>query len=462
MSSSDHTNLPPGFLESLEGITGFDREGFEKTHKRSVPPVSVRLNPAKQTTGIEYSFPLNARIPWTEMGYYLPVRPLFTLDPLLHAGAYYVQEASSMFLEKAIDATGFREKPITVLDLCAAPGGKSTHLQSLLHPQSVLVCNELIPQRNAILVENMTKWGAANVVVTQNDPADFGKQEDIFDLILVDAPCSGSGLFRRDNHAMQEWSLQAVALCSKRQQRILADVLPTLKPGGFLVYATCSYSAEEDEAMLDWMVESFGFSSISLDWIDGEQGVVISQSHQEKATGYRFFPNKVQGEGLFISLLQKPGDYEEAIPKANPKNTGIALPRLLEPWLISSKESVIYNHKNEIYTIPPDVFNFFETFHKKFYIRKAGVHIAEDMHGKYVPQHALALSPMLQEGHFPIWEVEESIAIRYLQKEPVIPEHLPNGWILVRFKGLPLGWLKNMGNRSNNYYPKEWRIRMTV
>ena len=180
-------------------------------------------------------------------------RPSFTFDPLFHAGTYYVQEASSMFLEQALKQSVDLSQPLRVLDLCAAPGGKSTLLQSLLNKESLLVSNDVIKSRAAILEENIVKWGAANVVVTNNDPAHFARLENYFDAIVIDAPCSGSGLFRRDPEAINEWSENNVQLCSQRQQRIVADVWPALKQNGILIYSTCSYSAEEDEAILDWM-----------------------------------------------------------------------------------------------------------------------------------------------------------------------------------------------------------------
>ena len=201
-------------------------------------------------------------MPWCEYGFYLNERPVFTFDPLLHAGAYYVQEASSMFLYEVLKQT-CDDTNKKVLDLCAAPGGKSS-LMSSYFKNSLLVSNEAIKQRANILYENLTKWGSANVIITNNDAADFKRLENYFDVIVVDAPCSGSGLFRKDAEAINEWSIKNVELCNQRQQRILADVYPALKQDGILIYSTCSYSKEEDEDISDWLKNNFNVDSLQL------------------------------------------------------------------------------------------------------------------------------------------------------------------------------------------------------
>src|SRR6187549_714421 len=241
--------LPQALLNSLEAVNGFNEEAFIKVHESGEQVTSVRVNPFKQFEILN----LKSQIPWTEYGYYLETRPSFTFDPIFHAGCYYVQEASSMFLEHALKQTVDLSQPLKVLDLCAAPGGKSTHLLSLISKESLLVGNEVIRSRANILADNIMKWGRSNVIVTNNDPRNFQRLENYFDVIVVDAPCSGSGLFRRDPEAIEEWSEQSVELCSQRQQRILADILPALKNGGVLIYSTCSYSKQEDELICDWL-----------------------------------------------------------------------------------------------------------------------------------------------------------------------------------------------------------------
>ena len=191
--------FPPLFEEKMRPQLLTDWEAFLASHQVS-PPVSIRINP-KKSKAIHV-----ARIPWTEYGYYLDARPSFTLDPSFHAGSYYVQDASSMFLEQAVKQSLDLSQPLRVLDLCAAPGGKSTHLLSLISPGALLIANEVIGTRATILSENIQKWGHANVIVTHNDPEDFQRLPGYFDAIVVDAPCSGEGLFRKDPEAMNEWS----------------------------------------------------------------------------------------------------------------------------------------------------------------------------------------------------------------------------------------------------------------
>ena len=257
-------------MTSLSKINSFDRDAFVQVHESGEQVVSIRVNPLKQhlSTSLDVlqehpSTALRA-VPWSSSGYYLSQRPSFTLDPLLHAGAYYVQEASSMFLEQALKQSVDLTQPLLVLDLCAAPGGKSTLLQSVISKESLLVSNEVIQTRVNILKENIIKWGAGNVVVTNNDPSAFSKLHGLFDVIIIDAPCSGSGLFRRDAEAIKEWSIDNVNLCNQRQQRILADAWNCLKEDGVLIYSTCSYSAEEDEVILDWMNERFKVEGLRL------------------------------------------------------------------------------------------------------------------------------------------------------------------------------------------------------
>ena len=232
-------SVPGELLHSLKNVEGFDEKSFLHVHEHRKPVVSVRINPEKITAA---PFGGAEKIPWSSTGYYLPERPSFTLDPLLHAGAYYVQEASSMFLEQCLRQTTDLSSPLKVLDLCAAPGGKSTLIQSFISNESLLVSNEVIKTRVAVLVENLSKWGNENVIATNNDPRDFARLNGFFDVLVIDAPCSGSGLFRRDPDAISEWSVAAVETCSMRQQRILSDSYACLKQNGILIYSTCSYS----------------------------------------------------------------------------------------------------------------------------------------------------------------------------------------------------------------------------
>ena len=291
--------LPAALLTSLESVTGFDKDAFLKVHASGEQVTSIRINPSKiaeSSKALSFGEGWGEVIPWTQYGFYLKERPSFTFDPLFHAGCYYVQEASSMFLEQALKQTVDLSKPLKILDLCAAPGGKSTHIQSLISKESLLVSNEVIKSRNNILKDNIIKWGCKNVVVTNNDPKDFARLENYFDVIVVDAPCSGSGLFRKEPDAIDYWSENNVQLCSQRQQRILADVLPALKKDGVLIYSTCSYSREEDEGIVSWMNEELQIADCKLQ-IEGRFNIV------ESSHGYRFWPDKLKGEGVFYCSI---------------------------------------------------------------------------------------------------------------------------------------------------------------
>ena len=296
----ERKGVPNELLLSLKGVEGFDEKSFIDVHENSRQVVSIRINPAKISAS---PFPESKPIPWSSTGYYLPDRPSFTLDPLLHAGAYYVQEASGMFLEQCLKQTIDLSLPLKVLDLCAAPGGKSTLIQSFLSEESLLVSNEVIKSRASILVENISKWGNENVIVTNNDPRDFSRLPEYFDVIVADAPCSGSGLFRRDVNAIDEWSIGAVESCSLRQQRILSDAYVSLKQNGVLIYSTCSYSPEENEQICDWLIRNYDVTPLKIA-VNPNWNIVYTESDL-RAAGYRFFPDKIRGEGFFIACFRK-------------------------------------------------------------------------------------------------------------------------------------------------------------
>lgn len=469
------SNLPISLLQSLEGIKGFQREAFERVHENATDLSSVRYNPLKVATGVlPELFPeadskvvAQSAIPWSTRGYYVSPRPSFTLDPLFHAGAYYVQEASSMFLEQALRQQAPLEKPLRVLDLCAAPGGKSTLLQSLLSNDSVLVSNEVIKSRAAILEENLTKWGGANTIITNNDPRDLGRLEGYFDVIVVDAPCSGSGLFRRDPEAIKEWSLSAVALCSQRQKRILSDIYPALKEGGLLVYSTCSYSLEEDEEILDWIMDDHGFNSVPLK-VEKEWGVEEVISPKKQAFGYRFWPHLLKGEGLFLSCFKK--TEESNFNSKMGKNSKLEKASAEEvsavgSWLNKDAVGSFSKLGEAINFLPAGMDRDLTILHAaNLYLRKAGVLIGKWTGKELIPDHALAVSRLTSTDLVAI-SLNRADALQYLRREEVILDPMPElsthsfrGWSLVTYEGFSLGWIKLLSNRINNYYPKEWRI----
>lgn len=449
--------LPSSLIDSLTHVPGFDAPAFIKVHEASNPPVSIRFNPLKANNTILHDLPLAEKIPWSSSGYYLTERPSFTSDPLFHAGLYYVQEASGMFLEEAVKQTCDLSKPLRVLDLCAAPGGKTTLLQSLLTEDSVLVSNEVIRQRVNVLEENCTKWGAANIVVTSSDAAEFSKLKNFFDVMVVDAPCSGSGLFRKDPEAVKEWSEVAVTMCSLRQQRILADAWPALKQDGILIYATCSYSEQEDEMIGDWLLETYDVTPVQLQ-TKPEWNIVERVTHR-KAFGYRFFPHLLNGEGFYLSCFKKTIGEDTTLTVREKDRLPVISKneeKLMDRFLSKNAAIDIVKWKDNVLALPASVRAVLPLL-QMLYVKKAGVEAGRILHGELIPSHALALSEQMQ-GDFVAVSLKKEDALQYLRRQEVKIDTLHKGWLLIQYQGVNLGWVKALGNRINNYYPKEWRI----
>lgn len=452
--------LPQQFIQSIANVQGFDKETFEAVHAVEEQITSIRINSAKNRDTklpIADSAINNLKsVSWCANGYYLAQRPSFTLDPAFHAGAYYVQEASSMFLWQAMQQIFANNTAQKVLDVCAAPGGKSSLLSSFF-TNGLVVSNEVIKSRAAVLVENMTKWGTDNTIVTNNDPKDFAVLGAYFDAIVIDAPCSGSGMFRKDAAAADEWSLNNVALCSQRQQRIVADVYECLKEDGVLIYSTCSYSKEEDEDIADWIINTLGATSIQLE-IQQEWNIIETQSDEHKAFGYRFYPNKLQGEGFFIAAFRKnvPGNEIKL------KQHNIATPtkqeiQVLQSFVNVPEQYTFFKHNTEIRAISTEWINELKTLASYLYIKKAGICIGEVKGKDFVPHHELAVSTF-NLSNIATVPLNKEQALQYLRRKEMTIELAIRGWALATYEGLGLGWMKVLPNRMNNYYPQEWRI----
>lgn len=447
--------LPEDFVKNIHPLLGDEWEAFKEALEE-VTPVSIRINPAKSA-----SISATDPVLWTKTGYYLEKRPSFTFDPLFHAGVYYVQEASSMFIEQVFDQ--YVKGGVNVLDLCAAPGGKSTHIASLLSKGSLLVSNEVIRSRANILSENLTKAGFSNTIVTNSDPSDIGKLTALFDVVLVDAPCSGEGMFRKDPEALNEWSLSNVQLCKERQQRIVADVWDALKPGGILIYSTCTYNRSENEDNVIWMRDELGAEILPLqihpDWN-------ISPSYDKDINACHFFPHKTKGEGFFLAVLRKTGDTEENTgrsskrkEKKNNKEKSKSLSSEYKNYLKRAEEYTFFDKEDAWFAFPKKHYDIFAQVASTVRLVSAGVYLGETKGKDFIPRHSLAMSAHLNADAFETYEVDKDTAIKYLRKEaPSFPD-LPKGYILLTYKNIPLGFVKNIGNRANNLYPNEWRIR---
>lgn len=451
----DNYNFPPHFLDGLNTEPGFDNTDFVNAHIHQPTPTSIRINPFKPA-----DIKTDSQIPWCNEGFYLNERPSFTFDPLFHAGAYYVQEASSMFIGHILNTIRpDKEDAIKVLDLCAAPGGKTTLLNSALNSSDLLVANEIIKTRVPILSDNLNRWGTTNTIVTNNDPRDFNSIHSFFDVVLVDAPCSGSGMFRKDPAAMNEWSEGNVNLCHQRQERILADIYPALKEDGYLIYSTCSYSHQENEDILDWLCNEFGLESIRIP-IDMGWGIVETESPIKKAWGYRFYPGKVKGEGLFAACLRK---KESSGGVSNYKNNGQQkLPAkemdLVKQYLNNADNFYFFKVNEDWLAINREHKESLNILHRHLYIKKSGVRIGKLAGNDLIPDHELALSLVINKDMVLTTELTKEQAIQYLRRDNIDIMVTGKGWSLMTYEGLPLGWAKLLPNRINNYYPKEIRI----
>jgi 16S rRNA C967 or C1407 C5-methylase (RsmB/RsmF family)/NOL1/NOP2/fmu family ribosome biogenesis protein len=454
-SVAKNMKIPPQIITHLQENFKIDISAFTESHNKTIP-VSVRLNPLKPAC----SFSFANQVPWTNNAHYLHERPIFTNDPLFHAGCYYVQEASSMFVEQAMKQSVDLTKQLFVLDACAAPGGKSTLLASLLNEESLLVSNEVISTRVPSLVHNMAKWGTANSVVSNNDPKDFSRLPDFFDVMVVDAPCSGSGLFRKQEDAIEHWSEENVNHCSLRQQRILHDLLPSLKQDGVLIYSTCSYSKEENENMCDYLCSQFSVESIQIK-ISTEWGITETQSDEHKAFGYRFFPHLMQGEGFFLACFKKTvspsivGDRVQKSKKVYEKLTKDEESAVKQ--FIKGQNFELINHEGEVIGFREEISWQIKTLLSALKIKKMPLHVGQLKGKDFVPHAYSAYFTFLNQKITKI-DVDLETALKYLRKQNFIPEEETKGFTLLTYKNFGIGWMKNLGNRVNNYYPAEWRI----
>lgn len=446
--------IPPALIRRLGNSAGFDTAAFEAVHEQEGGFTAIRVNPAKWKAPAGVT---TDPVPWCDTGFYLAERPVFTLDPLFHAGCYYVQEASSMFVAHAIGALGLDKQPLVALDLCAAPGGKSTLLNSYLHPDSLLIANELIKTRAATLVDNLVRWGQPNTVVSNNDPSVFGHLPGYVDLLLVDAPCSGSGMFHKDHEVINAWSEATVQLCCERQQRILAASLPTLKEGGVLLYSTCSYSAEENEQIADWLCDTQGMEPLYVP-IEAEWGIEQTQSDKHACPGYRFYPHQLRGEGFFLAAFRKVGK-QSTFDRRKPKSERITIPGLGN-WVASIDDYFTFTIGEDIHILPKKWEADLHILRSMLYLRNAGTYVGWMANGDLIPAHDLALG-VVRRPDLPSLAFTKDEALDYLRKgnsAPAINKHGLRGWVLATYEGVALGWMKVLPNRINNYYPKTWRI----
>jgi len=446
--------LPEIFVRRMMKMLDHQFDEFQQSFDNEIA-TTIRVNPSKFDGQLSL-----APVDYCATGYFVPKRPIFTIDPFIHAGVYYVQESSSMFLEQAIKQTVNKSNP-KVLDLCASPGGKSTHLASLLPKDSLLVSNDVIRVRGQILSENLKKWGKPNVIVTNNDPHDFQRLPGFFDILVIDAPCSGEGLFRRDENAVHEWSPDNAQLCAQRQQRILADVWPTLREGGILIYSTCTFNPAENEDNIKWLNEFAEIEAVNLKTED-KWGVTITDAGGFPC--YRFYPHKVSGEGFFMAVVRKTGSSDSSQPKKIKDNSLLAskAEKEIGRALFSDESLDVLRFEDSLLAFPSHLFAELFQIKNNLRIIHAGVKIGEIKQKDLLPAHELALSTILNRSVFPVIDLTIKEAITFLKRDDISTQSAERGWNLITYRNIPLGWVKNLGNRFNSAFPKEWRIRMSV
>lgn len=455
MANTEQTALPEDFVAEMTNLLGTDgaRELFNALETPC--PTSIRINEAKHYTAD------TTPVPWCSTGRYLDKRPAFTLDPLLHAGCYYVQEASSMFIEQAFKA--LEKSPQRMLDLCAAPGGKSTLWRSLLPDGALLVANEPLFPRAMVLAENLAKWGQPDVAVTNAYPADFSALPGFFDVIAADVPCSGEGMFRKDTGARSEWSMENVRKCAQLQRTIISDVWPALQQGGYLVYSTCTFNRSEDEDNVSFICEELGAEPIHLDLPD-DWGVRGDTTGRHLPV-YHFFPGKTRGEGFFLALLRKTAPvmggngrkHKKGVRTMPVKNVS-----KLAGWLQDEKEYKFHApDETHVVAIRESLYEDVLRLSNQVKTIRSGILLAEAKGPKWIPQQELALSLALAPEAFPRVELSLDDALAYLRRD-AIQADAPRGYVVVTYSGHPLGFINNLGTRANNLYPPEWRIRKQI
>ena len=416
--------LPTAFEVYTKHLFGEERYNIFCKGLQQSSPVSIRLNPFKtnKTTQVADNF-VPTHVAWCAEGFYLNSRPNFTFDPLFHTGAYYVQEASSMFLSHVL--RHLINKPVALLDLCAAPGGKTTCARTAISDGSIVFSNEPINKRAQILAENIQKFGHSDVVVTNNYPRDYKKTKLSFDVIVADVPCSGEGMFRKDPQAIAEWSEQNVENCWKLQRSIIADIWDNLKPGGLLIYSTCTFNAHENEENIAWILSQYDAKLLEVPtestWNITGSLIENPLNEGQPFPVYRFIPGFTQGEGLFMAIIKKGG-------------TSINLELNAEKLVAEAN--------------------------KKLKIMVHGVKQDTIKGKKIIPDHSLALAINGDRSSYPNVEIDYETAIKYLRHEAIMLSAVaPKGIVTLTYRGHAIGFANNLGNRANNLYPQEWRIK---
>lgn len=458
--------MNPDFRRYLEEAIGHENALVAFSAFEQPASVSVRVNPFKKVGDFR-----GREVRWNPHGRILEQRPVFTLDPLFHGGAYYVQDSSSMFVGHAFRTllSTFRKpsgRHIRVLDLCAAPGGKTTDLAASLREMYgdgfILVSNEVMKARVGVLADNVALWGDPNVVVTCDDPRAFAALDGFFDVIVADVPCSGEGMFRKDEEAQKQWSVDNVALCEARQRRIVADVWPALAQNGLFIYSTCTFNTKENDGNVSWISEELAAEPLlKEDVLAGMYGVIKTE------LGYSLVPGFVEGEGQYCSALLKTGVSSAGpVPLRPARRRAVAddgkgtVPS--DVSRLFGREVFLKSRGGTIIAIPADLKDDVAILENFLHVVASGCAAGVVKGRDFVPDADLALSLMLAEDAFPAVEVDREKALAFLHRDAVVLDDAPRGYVLIRYEGVNLGFVKNIGNRCNNLHPQSRRIRMNI
>lgn len=451
------------FVRMLSEVLGQERAVIALKALESEPSVSVRLNPSK-SEGVHLPI-LEGSVPveWSPYGKMLEQRPVFTLHPLFHSGVYYVQDSSAMFVGHA-----FREilkkyascsagRPLRVLDLCAAPGGKTTDfaasLRESLGDSWILISNEISPTRARVLADNVARWGDPNVMVTSADPKAFSALKDFFDIIVADVPCSGEGMFRKDSQAVEQWSMDNVNLCAQRQRRIVADVWPSLRPGGAFIYSTCTFNHYENDDNVEWIISEMGAKATPMENSDFK-GLIPTKY------GFSLVPGFVPGEGQYCAVLIKEGDAPAWTPSPSKDKADKNLEQLCSALFTAPVKA---RRKGELIVATPlNIDALAQAVASKATTLSSGCAVGELKGKDLIPDEDLALCTILDRNAFNDASLTKEQALSFLHKDPILLPEAPKGIVLLRYKGVPLGFVKNLGNRTNNLHPQGRRIRMDI
>ena len=433
--------------------------------------VSIRVNPAKaeglrgeQPARVSEVLPMltaAGRVPWCANGFLLAGRPSFTFDSDFHAGAYYVQEAASQFvgcLLQGVPTSGAR-----ILDLCAAPGGKTTLYASLVGRGGLVVANEIDRRRASVLADNVRKWGTGNVVVTTCEPHAVCDCEAWFDVVAVDAPCSGEGMFRKDPAARGEWSENNVRQCAARQDDILREAWRALRPGGTLIYSTCTFNRDEDEGSLERMLAWAGDEVAASEPVDVDPAWGIVEGEVGPFRTFRFFPHRTVGEGFFAAVARKAPDApgRQRLPKGRrsmvaPADRASA--GELRRWVREPDRMVFGTVAGTGYAWYGEQAEAVKTLSEALPVICSGVALGQLFKGRLKPDPALAFFDGLERGAVPVAGLDDEQALRYLRRQEVAAGALAEGVNLVTARGRALGFAKRIGARVNNMYPNSLRI----